>query len=145
MATLPGHWRYRVSAGTGWPDVSLRCLGETESLICNFYLNVAARTTIGANPSVRYSSVLLGVKQASKQPTTTRLWPGRKALASSAGDPGMTRRCLRSSQGPYAPQGSQSETWEVKPTFEVCTSVVLDSIKLLTTAHVPTVNRRSKF
>ena len=36
-------------------------------------------------------------------------------------------------------------TSEVKPTFEVCTSVVLDSIKLLTTAHVLTVNRRSKF
>ena len=23
VATLPGVWRYRVSAGTGWPDVSI--------------------------------------------------------------------------------------------------------------------------
>ena len=24
LATLPGAWRYRVSAGTGWPGVSIR-------------------------------------------------------------------------------------------------------------------------
>ena len=36
VATLPGAWRYRVSAGTGWPDVSILWLGEMESLICNF-------------------------------------------------------------------------------------------------------------
>ena len=23
VATLPGAWRYRISAGTGWPDVSI--------------------------------------------------------------------------------------------------------------------------
>ena len=40
-------------------------------------------------------------------------------------------------QGPYAPQ--------VKPTFEVCTSDVLDSMKLPTSAHVLTVDRWSKF
>ena len=33
-------WRVRVSAGTGWPVVGV--LGEVESLICNFYLSVAA-------------------------------------------------------------------------------------------------------
>ena len=33
----------------------------------------------------------------------------------------------------------------MKPTFEDCTPVVLDSMKLLTTAHVLTVNQRSKF
>ena len=32
-ATLPGAWRYRVSAGTGRPGVSILRLGETESLI----------------------------------------------------------------------------------------------------------------
>ena len=31
MATLPGAWRYRVSAGTGWSGVSVQCLGEVES------------------------------------------------------------------------------------------------------------------
>ena len=42
VATLPGPWRYMVSAGTGWPSVSILWLGEMESLICNFYLSVAA-------------------------------------------------------------------------------------------------------
>ena len=46
VATLPGVWRYRVSAGTGRPGVSIQCLGEMESLICNFYLSVAARTIV---------------------------------------------------------------------------------------------------
>ena len=43
VATLPGAWRYRVSVGTGQPGVSILCLGEVASLICNFYLSVAAR------------------------------------------------------------------------------------------------------
>ena len=43
VAILPGAWRYRVSAGTGQPGVSILCLGAVESLICDFYLSVAAR------------------------------------------------------------------------------------------------------
>ena len=43
VATLPGAWCLRVSAGTGWPCVSILWLGEMESWICNFYLSVAAR------------------------------------------------------------------------------------------------------
>ena len=37
VTTLPGAWHYRVSAGTGWPGVSVNILwlGEVESLICN--------------------------------------------------------------------------------------------------------------
>ena len=42
VATLPGAWHYRISAGTGWPSVSTLWLGEMESLICNFYLSLAA-------------------------------------------------------------------------------------------------------
>ena len=42
VATLPGTWRYRVSAGIGRPSVSILWLGEVESSICNFYLSVAA-------------------------------------------------------------------------------------------------------
>ena len=42
VATLPGVWRYRVSAETGWSGISILRLGEMESLICNFYLSVAA-------------------------------------------------------------------------------------------------------
>ena len=33
VATLPGTWRYRVSARTGWPGVSILWLGEMESLV----------------------------------------------------------------------------------------------------------------
>ena len=60
VATLPGAWRYRVSAGTGQPGVSILWLGEVESLICNFYLSVAVRKIVCADPSLRYTSMLLG-------------------------------------------------------------------------------------
>ena len=46
VATLPGAWRYRVSAGTGRLGVSILWLGEMESLVCNFYLSVAARKIV---------------------------------------------------------------------------------------------------
>ena len=46
VATLPGAWRHRVSAGTGWHCVSILRLGEMESLICNFYLSKAARKLV---------------------------------------------------------------------------------------------------
>ena len=60
VATLTGAWRYRVSAGTGRPGVSILWLGEAESLICNFYLSVAAHRIVWADPSQRYTSILLG-------------------------------------------------------------------------------------
>ena len=60
MATLLGAWHYRVSAGTGQPGVSILWLGEVESLVCNFYLSVAARKIICADPSLRYTCMLLG-------------------------------------------------------------------------------------
>ena len=51
---------YRVSAGTGQPGVSILWLGEVESLICSFYLSVAARKIVRADPSLRYTNMLLG-------------------------------------------------------------------------------------
>ena len=60
VATLPGAWRYRVSAGTGRPGVSILWLGEMESLICSFYLSVAARKIVWADPYLRYTRMLLG-------------------------------------------------------------------------------------
>ena len=60
VATLPGAWRYRVSTGTGRPGVSILWLGEVERLICNFYVSVAARKIVWADPSPRYTSLLLG-------------------------------------------------------------------------------------
>ena len=42
VATLPEAWHCRVSAGTGWPGVSVLWLDEIESLICHLYLRVAA-------------------------------------------------------------------------------------------------------
>ena len=50
LATLPGAWRYRVSAGTGWHGVSILWLGEVDSLICNYYLSAAARKLVWADP-----------------------------------------------------------------------------------------------
>ena len=69
VAVLPGAWRYRVSAGTGRPGVSILWLDEVESLICNFYLSVAARKIVWADPSLRYTSLLPG-RLASKQATS---------------------------------------------------------------------------
>ena len=60
VATLPGAWRYRVSSGTGRPGVSILWLGELESWICNFCLSVAARKIVWADPSLSYTSMLLG-------------------------------------------------------------------------------------
>ena len=55
VATLPGAWRYRVSAWTGRPSVSILWLGEVESLICNFCLSAAARKIVWADQSLRYT------------------------------------------------------------------------------------------
>ena len=60
VATLPGVWRYRVRAETGWPGVSILWPGEMESLVCNFCLSVAARTIVWADLSLRYTRMLLG-------------------------------------------------------------------------------------
>ena len=60
VATLPGAWQYRVNTVTGWLCVSILWLGKIESLICNFYLNVAPRTFVWADPSLRYTGMLLG-------------------------------------------------------------------------------------
>ena len=60
VATLPGAWHYRVSAGTGRPGVSILWLGEMESLISNFCLSVVARKIVCADQSLRYTSMLLG-------------------------------------------------------------------------------------
>ena len=60
VANLPSAWRYRVNDGTAWPGVSILWLGETENLTCNFYLSVTACNTVWADPSLRYTSMLLG-------------------------------------------------------------------------------------
>ena len=62
VATLPGTWRFtdRVSTGTGRPGVSILWPDEVESLICSFNLSVAARRIVWGDPSLRYTSLLLG-------------------------------------------------------------------------------------
>ena len=72
MAILPGAWRYRVSTGTGRPGVSILWLSEVERLICNFYLSVASRKLVWADPSLRYTSLLLG-RLATNQQTNKPL------------------------------------------------------------------------
>ena len=46
VATQPGAWHYRVSAGTGRLGLSIVSLGEMESLICNFCFSVAAHKIV---------------------------------------------------------------------------------------------------
>ena len=69
---LAHKWRYKVSAGTGWPGVSILWLGAVESLICNFCRSIATHILVWADPSLRYSSLLLGCL-ASNQPTAVNL------------------------------------------------------------------------
>ena len=71
VATLPGAWHYRVSTGTGRPGVSIQWLGEVERLICNFYLSVAARQIVWADPSLRYTiACCWDVKQPTNKQTS---------------------------------------------------------------------------
>ena len=60
VATLPGAWCYRVSAGTGWPSVSVLWVGEMESWICNFCLSVAACKIVWSDLPLRYTGMFLG-------------------------------------------------------------------------------------
>ena len=41
--------------------VSIKRLDEAESVVCNFYLSVAARAVVRADSSIRYTSMLLVV------------------------------------------------------------------------------------
>ena len=50
----------RDSAGTGGPGVSLLRLDEIAGPICSFSLSVTARKIVRADPSLRYTSTLLG-------------------------------------------------------------------------------------
>ena len=59
VATLPCNWCYRVSAGTGWPGVSILWLDQIESLIYNLCLSMASLAVVQADLSLRYTSILL--------------------------------------------------------------------------------------
>ena len=74
VATLPDAWYYRVSAGTGQTGVSILWQGEVESWICSFYFSVAASKIVWADPSLRYTRLLLG-RWATNQPTNLQLLP----------------------------------------------------------------------
>ena len=49
-----------VQVYMGVSSSSLLCLGEVECLICNFCLRVAAPSLVREDPSLRYTSMLLG-------------------------------------------------------------------------------------
>ena len=68
MAILLDAWHHKVCIWTGQPGVSILRLDVTRSLLCKFYLSVAARTLVWADPSLRYTGVLLG-RKATNQPT----------------------------------------------------------------------------
>ena len=46
-------WRYTISAGTGWPAVSILWVAEVDCMTCYFCLSVAARTLVQAKLSLR--------------------------------------------------------------------------------------------
>ena len=70
MATLPGPWRYRVSAGTGWHSVSILWLSEIQSFICSFYLSVAACAIVWADMSPYTLACCWGIKQPTNKQLT---------------------------------------------------------------------------
>ena len=90
VATLPGAWRYKVSAGTGRPGVSILLLGEMESLVCNFYLSVAARKI----EQIRPSNILACCWDV-KQPTNSQC--RRRQCDHKAAEAGRARGCLQAS------------------------------------------------
>ena len=55
--TLPDTWYYEVRARTGWPCVSIVWLTEIASLMCNFFLNVAAHTLLQSDLPQRYTLI----------------------------------------------------------------------------------------
>ena len=59
LATFTSAWWYSVDIGTGWHGVSILWVGVVESLICSFYLRVAARKIVWADLFLRYTSMLL--------------------------------------------------------------------------------------
>ena len=61
VATLPGTWCQRWD-WLAWCQYTVSGWGRKwESLICNFYIfSVAARTIVWADPTLRYTSLLLG-------------------------------------------------------------------------------------
>ena len=65
VATLPGAWRCRVNAGTGWPGVSV--LSDVESLICSFSLNCLSRSI----PEIHLHVVGMFSNQLTTTPITT--------------------------------------------------------------------------
>ena len=74
VATLPGAWRYRVSAGTGRPGVSILWLGEVERWICNFYLSMAASKIVWADRPWDTLACCWDVKQIRPWDTLACCW-----------------------------------------------------------------------
>ena len=61
LVTAPSDaWRYWVSAKTGWPGIGTLWMGETAILIFIFYLSMAPRATVWADPSLRYTLRIIG-------------------------------------------------------------------------------------
>ena len=67
VATVPGACCYRVSTKMSWLGESVLSLNEITRLTCNLYLSVAEHTTVYADPSLRYASMLLGCRGTNKQ------------------------------------------------------------------------------
>ena len=67
-ATLPGACHHTVGIETGRSGVNILWLGEIASLTCSFYLSLAARTIVWADPSLRYTGKPLNVSPPHSHP-----------------------------------------------------------------------------
>ena len=113
VATLPGTWRYRVNTETSWPGVSILWLGEIESLINNFHLWVAAGTLVWADPTLRYTGLLLGHSATINQPFSLQKSSDTKACT-----------CLYLSLSRYIPFSFQNGSGT-----KACTCLYLSTTK----------------
>ena len=87
VAMLPGKWRYRVNAGTGWPGVSM-LLGEIAGLICKLCVSVSRSVLeIHCVPTNNNKVIMIALKGAIRDIlqsphcavnyARTLKWPGR--------------------------------------------------------------------
>ena len=87
VATLPGTWHYRVSAGTGWPDVSITVTGwgRKFDLLLLSQCGSALNFRSSSNPEIHYY-VGCTSKQFVVLPHAVYQWPDGKVFALKVGD-----------------------------------------------------------
>ena len=117
VAALPGTWHYRISAGTGWPCVSILWLGEIESLIC---LSVAANTIVccwdGKQPTNKQTNLCCNHHYCLYR-VRWRTWPFTRWPLPTPRGQGVTRNSWCPTRSSCTcPQRCLSYTWSTQST-----------------------------